>query len=104
MATITFGPGVSVGAGIATGNVGPYYNKTTAAFQNTANISATTGIFPGSPNWPTTPIPSLYDVAPGWTVVEISGATVVSTDPGGKTILITGGVFVPGSTYSFKGL
>lgn len=105
MATpITFGPGISIGPGIATGNVGPYYNKTTQAFQNVAGSDSATGFFFQGGSWATTPIPSYYDIAAGWTVVQIPGATVTSTDSGAQTVTITGGVFTSGSTYSFKGI
>jgi len=104
MATpITFGPGVSIGPGIATGNVGPYYNKTTQSIQNVAGSNSTTGFF-FQGTWATTPLPSYYDIAAGWTVVGLPGATVVSTDSGNQTVTITGGVFLSGQAYSFTGI
>jgi hypothetical protein len=104
MTTITLGAGIAVGSGIAI-NAGPFYGQTTnPPIQNVeAPPGSTTGFFfVGS--WSSlTGVPNLNNVAPGWLVAEIPGATVVSTDPGNQTITITGGTFVSGDFYTFTG-
>ena len=101
---IKIGEGWSIGPGWALG-VGPYYGQTTTpGVQNVAGSDGAVGFFFVG-NWNTlTGVPNLNNVAAGWTVDQIPGATVVSTDPGAQTITITGGVFVSGSFYTFTGI
>jgi hypothetical protein len=103
-APITIGGGITFGGGIKTGNHNIYQGVTTQNIQNVAGSDGDTGLFFQGGSWPTTPKPSYYDIAAGWLVDQIPGATVVSTDPGAQTITITGGVFVSGTGYSFTGI
>ena len=102
---ISIGPGWEIGAGWAIG-VGPYYGQTTTPpVQDVeAPPGSTTGFFfVGS--WSSlTGVPNLNNVTAGWTVDQIPGATVVSTDPGNQTITITGGTFTSGDFYTFTGI
>jgi len=103
MTTITLGAGIAVGSGIAI-NAGPFYGQTTnPPVQNVAGSNGAVGFFFVG-NWSSlTGTPNLNDVAAGWTVVQIPGATVVSTDAPSQTITITGGTFVSGDFYTFTG-
>jgi hypothetical protein len=102
---LTFGGGIDVGGGIKAGNHNIYQGVSTIIIQNVAGSDGATGFFfQGVGGWPNTPKPSYNDIEPGWTVVGLPGATVVSTDPGAQTITITGGTFVSGVSYSFTGV
>jgi hypothetical protein len=103
--TITLGAGITVGSGIAI-NAGPFYGQNTIGVQNVAGSNDYTGFFfLGSPGgWNNdTNSPSFNDIQPGWTVVNLPGARVVSTNPGDQTVTVTGGMFISGSTYAFTG-
>ena len=103
-APVTIGGGISVDGGVKVGNHGIYQGVSTIQIQNVAGGDGATGFFfQGGGGWPYAPKPSYNDIAAGWTVVGLPGATVVSTDPGAQTITITGGVFVSGSSYAFTG-
>ena len=103
---LTFGGGIEVGGGIRAGNHNIYQGVTTdPSVQNVAGTNDATGFFfQGGGGWVTTPHPNLNDVGPGWLVVQIPGATVVSTDPPNQTITITGGTFTSGAFYTFTGV
>jgi hypothetical protein len=105
VAPVTIGGGISVGSGVKVGNHGIYQGVSTVGYQNVAGSDDTTGFFfQGGGGWITTPPnPTYYDIQPGWTVVGLPGATVVSTDPGAQTVTITGGTFTSGAFYSFTG-
>jgi hypothetical protein len=71
--------------------------KTTpTGHQNVSGTSDTIGFFPYA--WP-----EYNMVKPGWSVIQIPGATVVSVDFGSLTITISGGNFTSGSFYTFTG-
>lgn len=102
---VTIGPGWSVGPGWSLG-VGQYYGQNTQAYQNVAGSNGATGFFFQGGSWLATPIPSYYDIAPGWTAHGAGGAfvgTVVSTDSGAQTVTIDG-TFTSGATYYFTGI
>jgi hypothetical protein len=102
--TVSIGPGVSIGSGWAVG-VGSFYGQNTLGVQNVAGSNSATGFFfQGGGGWTNTHSPSYYDIQPGWTVVQLPGATVVSTDSGAQTVTITGGTFISGATYTFTGI
>lgn len=71
---------------------------TTSTFQNVAGTSSATGLFfygfAGTSD-------DLRQVVAGWTVVGHPTWIVSSVNISAKTITITGGVFVSGSSYSF---
>ena len=103
---ITFGTGITVGQGINVGPPpGPYAGQTTnPSVQNVAGSNGAVGFFFVG-NWnQLTGVPNLNDVAAGWLVDQIPGATVVSTDAPTQTITITGGVFISGAFYTFTGI
>ena len=103
---ITIGAGLEVGGGIKVGQIGIYAGQTTTpSVQNVeAPPGSTTGFF-FTGSWSSlTGTPNLNNVAPGWLVTQLPGATVVSTDPGNQTITITGGTFVSGDFYTFTGI
>jgi hypothetical protein len=102
---VAIGPGWTIGAGVALGGVGPYAGQTTnPSIQNVAGSDGAVGFF-FTGSWSSlTGVPNLNNVAAGWTVDQIPGATVVSTDAPTQTITITGGVFVSGSFYTFTGI
>ena len=104
VAPLNIGPGIDIGAGVGIGAFGAFYNKTTQTSQNVAGSNGAIRFFFQGGAWATTPTPSYYDIEPGWTVVGLPGATVVSTDPGTQTVTITGGVFVSGASYAFTGV
>ena len=101
---VTIGPGWEIGPGWTMG-VGNYAGQTTTpSVQNVAGSDGAVGFFFVG-NWNTlTGVPNLNNVAAGWTVDQIPGATVVSTDAPTQTITITGGVFVSGNFYTFTGV
>ena len=102
---IKIGPGWSIGPGWTMG-VGNYAGQTTTPPVQDVEAppgSATGFFFTGS--WSSlTGVPNLNNVAAGWLVAEIPGATVVSTDPVNQTITITGGTFTSGNFYTFTGV
>lgn len=100
---VKIGEGWEIGAGWRIGP-GNYAGQTTAASQNVAGADGTTGFFFQGGSWATTPIPSYYDIQPGWLVSGLPGATVVSTDAPSQTVTITGGTFISGTSYSFTGI
>ena len=101
---LTFGGGIEIGGGIKAGAHGIYQGVSTIEIQNVAGSDGATGFFfQGGGGWPYAPKPSYNDIAAGWIVNQIPGATVVSTDPGAQTITITGGTFTSGAAYSFTG-
>jgi hypothetical protein len=104
---ISIGPGWSIGAGWKIG-VGNYEGQTTTPSIQDVEAppgSATGFFYVGGAGWSTlTGTPNLNNVAAGWTVDQIPGATVVSTDPGNQTITITGGTFTSGDFYTFTGV
>ena len=104
VAPVQIGGGIAVGGGIKLGNHGIYQGMTTTpSVQNVAGSDDAVGFFFVG-NWNTlTGTPNLNDVGPGWTVVQIPGATVVSTDAPSQTITITGGTFTSGAFYTFTG-
>ena len=101
---ITLGAGITIGSGTGIG-VGPFYNKsTTPSVQNVSGSDGNTGFF-FTGTWANlTAVPNLNNVAAGWTVDQLPGARVVSTDAPNQTITITGGTFVSGSFYTFTGI
>ena len=103
--TVSVGAGWSIGAGVSLGGAGPYAGQTTTpSIQNVAGTNDAIGFF-FTGSWSSlTGVPNLNDVAAGWTVDQIPGATVVSTDAPSQTITITGGVFVSGTFYTFTGI
>ena len=104
--SVTIGPGWSIGPGWTMG-VGNYAGQTTpTSVQNVAGSDITTGFFyVGGAGWSTiSGTPNLSNVAAGWLVVQLPGATVVSVDSGAQTITITGGTFISGSFYTFTGV
>ncbi len=103
VAPLNIGGGIEIGSGIKVGNHGIYQGLTTQSFQNVSGGDGATGFFYQGGSWVTTPTPSYYDIQPGWTVVGLPGATVVSTDPPTQTVTITGGTFISGSSYAFTG-
>jgi hypothetical protein len=104
VAPIKIEGGIEVGGGIKFGNHGIYQGVSTIVVQNVAGGDGATGFFFQGGSWTTTPPnPTYYDIAPGWLVDQIPGATVVSTDPGTQTVTITGGTFTSGAFYSFTG-
>ena len=102
---ITIGAGIEVGGGIKVGQIGIYAGQTTTpSVQNVAGGDGAVGFF-FTGSWASlTGVPNLNNVAPGWLVTQLPGATVVSTDPGTQTITITGGTFISGSFYTFIGI
>ena len=103
--TVSVGPGWSIGAGVSLGGAGPYAGQTTTpSIQNVAGTNDAIGFF-FTGSWSSlTGVPNLNNVAAGWTVDQIPGATVVSTDAPSQTITRTGGVFVSGTFYTFTGI
>jgi len=101
---IKVGNGISIGGGIKFGNHGIYQGMTTTpSVQNVAGSNDAVGFF-FTGSWSSlTGIPNLNNVTAGWTVDQIPGATVVSTDPGAQTITITSGTFTSGLFYTFTG-
>ena len=99
---ITFGPGITVGSGVAL-NSGPFCGQSTISVQNVAGSNGTTGLFFLGTWASDTHVPSFNDIQPNWTVVGLGGARVVSTDPVNQTVTITGGAFISGSSYAFTG-
>ena len=101
---VTIGSGWEIGPGWALG-VGPYYGQTTnPSVQNVAGSDGAVGFFFTGSWQDLTGVPNLNNVAAGWLVDQIPGATVVSTDAPTQTITITGGVFVSGNFYTFTGI
>ena len=104
VAPITFNGGIEIGGGVKVGNHNIYQGMTTIGSQNVSGSDGDTGFFFQGGSWITTPPnPTYYDIAPGWLVDQIPGATVVSTDAGTQTVTITGGTFTSGAFYSFTG-
>ena len=105
VAPVQIGGGIAVEGSIKVGNHGIYIGQNTQTIQNVAGGDSTTGFFfHGGGGWATTPHPSYYDIAAGWTVAGLPGATVVSTDPPNQTVTITGGTFISGTSYYFTGV
>jgi hypothetical protein len=104
-APVQIGNGITVGGHIRIGPAGIYAGQTTApATQNVADSDGTVGFF-FTGTWSNlTEMPNLNNIEPGWTVDQIPGATVVTTDPVLQTVTITGGIFESGEFYTFTGV
>ena len=102
--SVSIGPGWSIQGGWTIGPGNYAGQTTTPSIQNTAGTSSTTGLFNAGSWTSLTGVPNLNNVAAGWIVTQIPGATVVSTSAGAQTITITGGVFVVGTSYTFTGV